>query len=322
MSIIELLKRLEIFATLLDDDLNFLITRIKEQTFSKNELIFSKDSAAEHFYIVRSGEILVSQESQDGKNFELAKYITGDCFGEFCYITGTPHDVEAKVLKYSKILIFPGPPHTLESISKEKPDTISRLYLCFLTFISSRLRAVHSLISDNTEWVKHLQEQVYIDQLTGLYTKIFLESEIPRLLHRPAAIIIIKPDRFKVLNDTFGHKAGDVILAKIGNDLQNIFKNEYKGWAFRLRSNELCVICQKTEKEEAVEIAQQISKNILKVGPNWYNKKDKKIYRLTSSIGVGICHQKSLNDSFNKIYKLMRNTWEKGGNKICIQNAE
>lgn len=319
MTIIELLKRLEIFATLLDDDLNFLITRLKELSFNKNDIVFNKDSSAEHIYIVRSGEIHVTQISQDRKNYTLAKYVTGDSFGEFGFITGTPHNVEAKAAKFSKIFIFPGPPHTLESICKEKPDTVSRLYLCFLTFISGRLRAVHALISDNTEWVKHLQEQIYIDQLTGLYTKAFLDSEVQRLLHRPAAIISIKPDRFKELNDTFGHKAGDAILAKIGHDLGNLFKNKYDGWAIRIRSNELCVICQKTEKEQAIQIAQQIGKSILKIGPSWYNKGDKKVYRLTSSICAGICHKKHFNDCFNSIYKKMLSVWKNGGNKICIQ---
>jgi diguanylate cyclase len=322
MSLLELLKRLEIFSTLLDDDLNFIITRLKELTLKKNDVLFTKDSAAEHFYIIRSGEITVTQISQDGKNYTLAKYVTGDCFGEFGFITGTPHDVEAKAEKFSKVLIFPGPPHTLDSLSKEKPDTVSRLYLCFLTFISGRLRAVHNLISDNTEWVKHLQEQIYLDQLTGLYTKAFLDYEIPRMLHRPVAIIVIKPDRFKELNDNFGHKAGDAILAKIGNDLGNLFKDKYQGWAIRLRSNELCVICQKTEKEQALLISEQIGKNILKVGPSWYNKKEKEVYRLTSSICTGICQNSHFNDCFDAIYKKMQSTWKKGGNKIVFKNLE
>jgi diguanylate cyclase (GGDEF)-like protein len=322
MSLIELLKRLEIFSTLLDDDLNFIITRLKEVTLTKDNILFTKDSAADHFYIIRTGEIMVTQVSRDGKDYTLAKYGTGDCFGEFGFITGTPHDVEAKASKFSKVLLFPGPPYTLESLSIEKPDFVSRLYLCFLTFISGRLRAVHNLISDNTEWVKHLQEQIYIDQLTGLYTKPFLESEIQRMLHRPAAIIMIKPDRFKELNDNFGHKAGDAILEKIGNDLGNIFKNKYEGWAIRLRSNELCVVCQKTDKEEALQIAEMIGKNILKIGPSWHNSEENKVYRLTSSICVGICRDRHFNNCFKTIYKKMQNVWKKGGNKICFQNLE
>jgi diguanylate cyclase (GGDEF)-like protein len=321
MSNLQLLRSTEIFSTLLDDDLKFLLTRIKEQSFSKGEVIFSRGSAAIHFYIVKSGEVVIIQQPENGKNYDIAKYISGDSFGEFVYITGSLHDVEARALKNCRLLIFPHFPDTLDNLSLEKPHTISRLYLSFLSFLSSRLRAVHNLISENTIWVKHLQEQTYVDQLTGLYTKLFLDSEIPRLLQQPAAIIIIKPDRFKELNDTFGHKAGDAILGKIGNDLQNVLKNKYEGWALRLQSNELCVICQKTEKTGAIEIAKQIAKNILKIGPSWNKKTDKTKRGLTSSIGIGIYNQNNFNNIFNDTYTLMQKAWKKGGNRICIHKS-
>ena len=178
------------------------------------------------------------------------------------------------------------------------------------------MRNVHNLISENTTWVRHLQDQIYIDQLTGLYTRLFLDSEIPKLLQQPAAIIIIKPDKFKDLNDIFGHKAGDAVLEKIGTDLQNLFNNKKEGWAIRLRGNELCIICQQTERQEAIEIAQKIGKNILRTGPCWNKEKTK--CRLTYSIGIGIYSRNNFNRIFSNTYRLMRKVWKKGGNKICI----
>ena len=122
---LQLLRSTEIFSTLLDDDLNFLLTRTKEQLFSKGEIIFSKGSAAIHLYIVKSGEVIITQETDDGEKHSLAKYISGDSFGEFVFITGSLHDVEARSLKNSELLIFPEFPHTLDSLSSEKPDTIT-----------------------------------------------------------------------------------------------------------------------------------------------------------------------------------------------------
>jgi diguanylate cyclase (GGDEF)-like protein len=59
------------------------------------------------------------------------------------------------------------------------------------------------------------------DDLTGLFNRRFFISECERLLAEGTAlnVVLIDLDRFKQINDTFGHLAGDRVLRDIGTTL-------------------------------------------------------------------------------------------------------
>jgi len=63
-----------------------------------------------------------------------------------------------------------------------------------------------------------LEEQAVRDSLTGLFNRRYLDDALPRELqraqreHYPVAIVLADIDRFKRVNDTYGHQAGDVVL--------------------------------------------------------------------------------------------------------------
>jgi diguanylate cyclase (GGDEF)-like protein len=66
-----------------------------------------------------------------------------------------------------------------------------------------------------------LQYQADRDSLTGLYNRRFLEEVLEKeiaqasLTDSPVSLVMIDIDHFKILNDTLGHKAGDVMLRKL-----------------------------------------------------------------------------------------------------------
>jgi len=65
------------------------------------------------------------------------------------------------------------------------------------------------------------------DPLTGLYNRRYLEEtigrELPRArrLNQSVGVIVLDIDHFKLLNDTYGHDAGDIVLAKTGELLRS-----------------------------------------------------------------------------------------------------
>ena len=71
-----------------------------------------------------------------------------------------------------------------------------------------------------------LREQAIRDALTGLFNRRYLEETLERELlraRRAAAaisLVMLDIDHFKKLNDTYGHKAGDVMLQKLGEMLR------------------------------------------------------------------------------------------------------
>ena len=74
-----------------------------------------------------------------------------------------------------------------------------------------------------------LEERSQLDLLTGLYNKITCEEMIRKSLQKAKedetfALLLIDVDRFKNINDTYGHATGDKVLEQIGSVIRNIFK--------------------------------------------------------------------------------------------------
>ena len=71
-----------------------------------------------------------------------------------------------------------------------------------------------------------LQEQALRDPLTGLYNRRYLDQTLQQALSdcaasgTPLALILIDIDRFKRINDTYGHPAGDEMIRRLGDLLR------------------------------------------------------------------------------------------------------
>jgi diguanylate cyclase (GGDEF)-like protein len=71
-----------------------------------------------------------------------------------------------------------------------------------------------------------LEEQAIRDPLTGLYNRRYLDDALERELVRaqregyPVSVVMLDLDRFKALNDTYGHPAGDAVLIALAKGLR------------------------------------------------------------------------------------------------------
>jgi diguanylate cyclase (GGDEF)-like protein len=82
-----------------------------------------------------------------------------------------------------------------------------------------KLQEAHDQLELQVEEISRLQEsvrrQAIHDALTGLFNRRYLEETLPRELasarrrNAPMSVILLDVDRFKTINDTFGHQAGD-----------------------------------------------------------------------------------------------------------------
>jgi diguanylate cyclase (GGDEF)-like protein/PAS domain S-box-containing protein len=101
------------------------------------------------------------------------------------------------------------------------------------------------------------------DTLTNLYNRMFFETELTRLSkgrQLPISIIVCDLDNLKLVNDTYGHKAGDDIIKKTATLLQECFRCE--DIVARLGGDEFAVIIPKLDEATVDRIIQRLRDRI------------------------------------------------------------
>uniref|UniRef100_A0A8J4M5M7 EAL domain-containing protein n=1 Tax=Acidicaldus sp. TaxID=1872105 RepID=A0A8J4M5M7_9PROT len=86
-------------------------------------------------------------------------------------------------------------------------------------------------ISERKEAAQHIHYLAHHDPLTGLANRVLLRERIEIAINRAAsrgemvALLSLDLDRFKVVNDLYGHQAGDEVLIRVGARLRQVVRN-------------------------------------------------------------------------------------------------
>lgn len=110
--------------------------------------------------------------------------------------------------------------------------------------------------------VQMLAQKAKVDGLTGLWNRAFFDArwaeEFTRSSRyaRPLSMMIIDADRFKSINDDFGHPAGDALLQGIARIIQRECRQS--DLACRYGGEEFAVIMPDTTAEEASVVAERV----------------------------------------------------------------
>lgn len=111
-----------------------------------------------------------------------------------------------------------------------------------------------------------LAQRAMIDGLTGLWNRTFLDQRMheevsaAQRYDRPLSLIFLDADRFKLLNDTYGHPFGDHVLQALGEVLHSNARTS--DWPCRYGGEEFAVILRETEQDGALIMAERIRQNI------------------------------------------------------------
>lgn len=111
-----------------------------------------------------------------------------------------------------------------------------------------------------------LQERVLHDPLTGLGNRRFLDERIEPLAQecsrsgRPLTLALIDVDRFKTINDWFGHEVGDRVLEQ----LAQMLKENTRGSDLLVRygGEEFLVAFPNTDSERAFEVCERLRERV------------------------------------------------------------
>ncbi|WP_243094415.1 GGDEF domain-containing protein [Thermus thalpophilus] len=124
----------------------------------------------------------------------------------------------------------------------------------FLSLLGERLRQVLRQV----EW----GTLALTDPLTGLLNRRGLEAELPKLVAlarrygAPVSAVMLDIDRFKRVNDTFGHPVGDEVLRLLGRILQASVRKE--DLAVRYGGEEFLLLLYGADRQAAKEVVERI----------------------------------------------------------------
>jgi len=314
---LKLIQETELFSSLKQSEIDFIVSHSGSLNLPKSKLLFKSGEKASQFYILASGEIRVFNKNDDDSEEEMARFKAGDAIGDFDFARGAEYDAYAEAAEDSRLIVFPSSGCTMDSLAQENPKSVCSILLNAIVMMTGRIKSTHRLILDNMSWVQELHRRAYEDPGTGLWKQILINDEITGVLKDPAALIMIKPDRFKILVDSRGHSAGDEAMIRIAVILKNITRHIGHGWALRFKSNEVGVIFNNFGSSQAELISREIAAAIAAMDPV-PAQDDIPAFHFTATVSWAVWPEDNpeWESLFIGNYSSLLDTWREGGEKI------
>ncbi len=226
-------------------------------------------------------------------------------------------------------------------------DTNNQNYVCIPFDINKEISIIISIVSDDKEEFKEIQQKIshiknYLeaakpvlesrfltkkledsslkDALTRLYNRRFLEQFIEKFTNQAErsnhiyAVMMVDIDYFKMVNDTYGHDIGDLVIQKLSTVIkENIREADL---AIRYGGEEFLVLLYNPEKEKTLEVAERFSQKFkaIKFQANGES--------FTKTLSIGISFYPEQADSIWKAIKYadtaLYEAKESGRDKIVV----
>lgn len=152
-----------------------------------------------------------------------------------------------------------------------------------------------------------IRKKSQIDFLTGTYNRAKLRSVYRALMKRKQKfyIIMFDIDNFKMCNDIYGHRFGDVVLEQISHNISDELPRT--SMFFRYGGEEFVVLCELKNKTEVMDLAERIRRCVDELV--WENGTH-------ISISVGVSSSVNTADPLKSADECLYTSKETGKNKV------
>lgn len=216
------------------------------------------------------------------------------------------------IMVLSAIIIFRWT--TLVLIDSEKFGTKVLLAVYILQTICGMLESVKlkgafmfgfvlltfTMLVINSANIQFVIKQAFIDTLTQIPNRLYLLQKISEISHY--TVVMIDIDKFKSINDKYGHNVGDEVLKHVAKLLQNSIRSS--DIVARWGGEEFCIILK---SPATTDILERIRKNI----------DETPCGDIHVTISVGSSTDKDFNSALVKADKALYKAKETGRNRVC-----
>jgi diguanylate cyclase (GGDEF)-like protein len=223
--------------------------------------------------------------------------------------------------------------HKVEGTQAGADDFVSkpfdRIELLLRVKAMLRIKALHDQLNQKIEELEgariRLRRLADTDPLTSLYNQRYLRKNLAKELERakrfdhPLSVIMLDLDRFKEINDTWGHPAGDAILQQLGAlFMQSVRRIDF---ATRYGGEEFVIVLPETDLSGAMVVTRRLRDRVER--HRFLDPDGQPLDRVTISAGVAIYPEGGI-DCESLIETADRRLYaakEAGRNRIVFQNA-
>jgi diguanylate cyclase len=178
-------------------------------------------------------------------------------------------------------------------------------------------------ITKQFEQEKNLEYLAFRDQLTGLFNRHALYARLKNAIQKAEqassylSILILDCDNLKMVNDTFGHAAGDLMLREVAKRIQGAVPEAHT--VARTGGDEFLTAVHIANELDIFEITERILSQMRKP---WQNEKT----RLTLSVSIGIASYPIDSMDIQEVIRIadegLYAAKEMGGNRYMLVRTE
>lgn len=169
------------------------------------------------------------------------------------------------------------------NLGSDSPDRFSKN---MATDFVEHLISVVSICLENNLNYEMMRRTSHIDTLTGVNNRRFLEQRIGEEIDRcqrndePLSCLFLDIDHFKLINDTYGHQAGDHVLTVIAGTIKKQLRSN--DVLARYGGEEFVALLSTIDEAKAGDIAERIRKTTNELSVNYNDE----MLNVTISIGL------------------------------------
>ena len=163
---------------------------------------------------------------------------------------------------------------------------------------------------------QRLHYMAHHDQMTGLLNRKAFFDGVEQAATATGSVILADIDKFKSINDTYGHQVGDVVICKVAEILRD--KSRQNGIAARLGGEEFVAFYPDTCVTEATQRAEDIRTTIAAQTLDV----DGTTIHCTLSIGIAFCDGARPMDDYLKAADQALYSAKRAGRNQVIRHCE
>lgn len=278
----------------------------------RGHILLRAGQSNQNLYLILSGKLAVYLEYPGSD--PVAVLDQGETVGELSVIDDSPTTAYVVGVEKSRVL-------EVDETAFWRMISESHAFACnMLLLLSERMRSSDEALLKNIHLRKRFQRDAMVDALTGMHNRRWLDIQLPRLINRhvrserPLCIIMFDVDYFKKFNDSYGHDAGDDVLAQVART--TLLGLRPTDLSARFGGEEFVVMLAGIKIELAWIVAERLRKTI--ASERVVTDDGRELPPITISLGIsesraGDCADSLLKRADTAMYKAK----ETGRNRTC-----